>query len=167
MTSQNGAPSQEPDKFYRNVNLQSCMDAGLKVDASTIGWWMMQNEEAKAALRDPPPTLLSESLEGFARWLDAVRSGLKSVEGGAPPDLHIWAHATFDLPILDSAFRACGRKAPWRYWNCRDVRTIHDLAFPDQKEVPGRPTTRAHNALWDAWRQAIEVQICWRKINNE
>ena len=35
-----------------HVDLQACMNAGLRVDASTIMWWMTQSDDARAALVD-------------------------------------------------------------------------------------------------------------------
>jgi len=34
-------------EFYKVVDLQSCLDLGLKVEASTIYWWLMQSEAAR------------------------------------------------------------------------------------------------------------------------
>lgn len=39
-------------EFYVNVDLQSCMDLGLIVNASTIMWWLNQNEQARKDLTD-------------------------------------------------------------------------------------------------------------------
>ena len=39
-------------EFYVNVDLQSCMDLGLIVNASTVMWWLNQNEQARKDLTD-------------------------------------------------------------------------------------------------------------------
>ena len=36
------------DTYYRRVNLESSLQAGLKVDASTVNWWLNQDAAARA-----------------------------------------------------------------------------------------------------------------------
>ena len=38
------------DKFYANVHLQTSLDAGLKVDGSTVEWWLTQSENARESI---------------------------------------------------------------------------------------------------------------------
>lgn len=144
----------EPTYFYVNVDLKSCLAVGLKADADTIYWWLSQSDEARKALKDPPPIKLSVALGQLKQWLSVYKVQ------------HIWAHANFDLSILHTAYIKIGEhRVPWSYFNARDVRTIYALAFgPDT--VPGVPISGKHNALYDAVRQAIGVQTCWKKLND-
>lgn len=136
--------------FYCNVSLASSLKAGLEVDGSTVAWWLQQDEDARRRLFDPEPGTLKEALSRlqlFAKGCEVA-----------------WSHgATFDLVILNEAYRAIGSRAPWDFWNCRDTRTIYDLAYPAE-EVPSVPASRKHDALWDAWRQSIAVQQRYRKL---
>lgn len=68
----------------------------------------------------------------------------------------IWTHATFDIPQLAIAYKRLGMKHTWFYRNCRDLRTLYDLAG-------GRPHVEnhnPHNALADAVAQLEEVRLC-------
>lgn len=38
------------DSFYNVISLESSLDAGLNVDASTVMWWMGQSQDARIAL---------------------------------------------------------------------------------------------------------------------
>ena len=70
------------------------------------------------------------------------------------PDTLIWAHgASFDPPILESAYLAFKAKAPWKYSALRDTRTIYELA----NYYPDRTKGTHHNALDDAKNQALAV----------
>lgn len=144
-----GTEVREDKAFYRVINLQSCLDAGLKVDASTIYWWLGQSNPARAALQ--------------AGHID-LRPGLYQLSGWIGPltDVKIWSHgATFDLPILDMAYRAIGQAVPWRYWNCRDTRTILDLA---DLTIDKAASNVEHNAKTDAIDQAKWVQQAYAKL---
>lgn len=133
--------------FYRRVDIQSCLDAGLTVDASTIEWWMTQSNEARAAFDE----------KGIP--LRAALSQLSEIFDG--PEL-VWANGVnFDLPILENAYRACGLEAPWKFYNTRDYRTVKNM-FP--KEFYDRVRVGAvvaHNALDDVRAQAITLQAIW------
>ena len=37
--------------FYTNVDLQSCINLGLIINASTVMWWLKQNEQARKDMR--------------------------------------------------------------------------------------------------------------------
>jgi len=143
-----------PDKFYMNIDLPSCLNAGLTASGSTIYWWLNQQPAARAALCYPRPVPISSALNQFKLWLtqNAVT--------------HVWAHANFDLAILHTAFdKVHGTAVPWKYTNARDVRTIYDLAF-GPGGPPNVPSEQKHNALYDAIRQAIGVQLCYAQLKH-
>lgn len=128
-------------EFYATIDIRSCFDLGLKVDASTLVWWMGQGDAArKAAVAPGKP--VEEVLKDFAHWFGACGGEL------------IWCHgATFDAPVIEAAFRLAKREAPWKFWNVRDTRTIFDLTGV---KVPRAAGTH-HNALDDAKNQAAAV----------
>lgn len=131
-------------EFYRNVELQSCLDVGLTVDPETKAWWEKQSKEAQNSLLvEQRP--LKEVVSEFANWLKA--------KGGQ----RIWAQgATFDPPIWDAACTALGKQVPWKFWDVRDTRTAYDLYNFDPRSVVREGTH--HNALEDAKHQAVCVQ---------
>ncbi len=128
------------DRFYRQVNLQSSMAAGMECDASTVMWWMQQSEQARAAFKDDEKAKpLAEALIDFMGFCIA-----NDVAG-------MWGNgAAFDNAILSSAYRLCGVEQPWKFWNDKCYRTIKGL-YPDIRIV--RKGTH-HNALDDALSQA-------------
>lgn len=131
-------------EYYRNIDKQSCLDAGLKIDPETEAWWSSQGKEAQERLLVNPRPLREVVLE-FANWFLA--------KGGE----RIWCQgATFDAPVWEAASTAVGAKLPWKFWNVRDTRTLYDLYNFDPRSVKREGTH--HNALDDAKHQAICVQ---------
>jgi hypothetical protein len=127
------------DTFYAPVLLQSCTAVGLTIDAATVGWWFTQSEEARAAAFRPDAATLPEVLLAFSCWFAA--RGVKRP----------WCHgATFDVPLLDAAYKTCGMTSPWDFWSVRDTRTLYDLAGI----TVDRNSGVHHNALDDAKAQA-------------
>lgn len=125
--------------FYAPVLLESCIAVGLTIDPATVTWWMRQSDEARAAAFREEAAPLPKVLGDFADWFVANRA------------THPWCHgATFDVPLLEAAFKACGMSAPWEFWNVRDTRTLYDLAGVKVD----RAARTHHNALDDAINQA-------------
>lgn len=127
------------DQFYAPIQLGSCADVGLAIDPATVEWWMRQSDEARAAAFPTNAAPIWFVLVDFSMWF--VARGAK----------YPWCHgAGFDVPLLDAAFKACGMKSPWEFWNTRDTRTLYDLAGV---KVDRRGGTH-HHALDDAINQA-------------
>lgn len=111
-------------EFYERINLQSCLDAGLFVQGSTIYWWLEQGSQARTELCEPSDSIHNVLIK-FALFL-----------GGIGNDFQIWGNgACFEFGILGAAYHAIGKgeTLPWNYRNERDVRTLVSLA-PDIKE---------------------------------
>lgn len=136
--------------FYRNVDAQSCIDAGLRVDGSTIMWWFTKEDEARKALSDPKPEPLGQVLAAFSSWYKSHAVRYKTA---------VWSHgATFDIPIISEAYARIGHKAPWEFWDCNDTRTIFRLAGV---KLPNADTRGGgHNSLNDSIAQAEHLQRC-------
>lgn len=143
-------PIAEEDMFYQVVTLESCMDVGLRTNASTIKWWMEQSEEAKAIFKDESAMHLGNALDAFTEWW------------GARPD-EIWGNsAAFDCGILKDAYKVCKREAPWPFWKERCYRTLKSL--PVAKDVPMNRTGTHHNALDDAYSQAMHLREIYKAL---
>lgn len=138
--------------FYANVSLQSCTDLGLTIDPGTAGWWMEQSDEARQAAFRADAAPLHDVLLDFHTWLSDQRA------------THPWCHgASFDVPILEAAFKACRLEVPWEFWNVRDTRTLYDLAGVKVD----RSTGTHHNALDDAKAQAEAAVKALNILNPE
>lgn len=126
-------------EFYVNVDPQSCVDAGMKMDVSTVMWWMGQSDEARAAFKKPSVPL-EAALVMFKDWY--------------PQAAALWGNgATFDNVILSNAYNAAGIGRPWHFTKDRCYRTLKALR-PDIKQ--DRVGTH-HNALDDAKFQALHA----------
>lgn len=141
------------EKFYIEINQNSCTQVGLTVLDSTLDFWNGQPEEAKGVLRRTAGgggNTLAFALHEFEMWL-------KSLE----EEYEIWAcGAAFDPPILEHAYHLLASDAPWKFWNVRCYRTLKGL-FPQHK------FTRAgthHNALDDAISQAEHAMAILRAV---
>jgi len=149
-------PSAEPgtlgSRFYAVVDLHSCQEWGLHIDASTVAWWMRQSDAARAVITSPDETRqsMTEALFDLRSFMDGFNE--------AP----IWANgASFDFPILAEAYRLSGTARPWHFRNERDYRTLKAL-WPDVPQ-PQRSGTH-HNALDDAIHQATHLQMIWKEM---
>ena len=88
-----------------------------------------------------------------------IREGLGRLGAELQPAETIWAKpASFELPILEDAYRQFGMQVPWnpRKWRC--AYTLSKLGVPWSAEPGPVPfdivSLRKHNALYDATVQA-------------
>lgn len=130
--------------FDRNIDQDSCIGAGLHMEADAVAWWQRQSAEVEAALL-VAPHLLAEVVEDFHRWFK---------EQGAT---ELWCHgANFDEPLWRAAAYAVNQVPPWKYWNVRCTRTLYAATGFDPKSVPR--IGLHHSALDDALTQVHCVQ---------
>lgn len=154
--------------FERTVTIESNLRLGRTVDGPTIAWWLGQSAEARRAITEDAVNL-GKALNEFRSWL----------LDGAQTEIVIWSHgAAFDVPILESAWRACRRAPvpladgflseipeppPWDYRAARDTRTLFWIAETLAGwQKPVRET--AHTALADAIAQAEDVRSAYAAI---
>ena len=130
-------------KFYAEINLQSAIDCGGLVDASTIVWWLKQSDDARRAFEnnDSAPHI-TVALGEFAKWY-------KEIEGG-----EVWGNGTmFDNTILGNAYKNCDLETPWKFWNDKCYRTVKGMHEDIKLERIGV----YHNAVDDAESQALHL----------
>lgn len=131
------------DRFYCTVDLQSCLHAGLVIDASTVMWWMRQNDEARNALQYPG-YMLPDALTALKRWLHGIDNR---------NDYCVWGNgADFDNAIIACAYAAVGAPLPWDFWRNRCYRTMKSMS---SMQIERRGTH--YNALDDAESQALHL----------
>ena len=127
--------------FYEVVDLQSSVDCGMTIDASTVMWWLKQSDSARSAITDANNVLsLTVALRRFSAWMgdDAV----------------VWGNGSdFDNVILSNAYKCCDLKQPWKYHNNRCYRTLKNL-YPD---ITLDRQGVHHHALDDASYQALHL----------
>lgn len=133
------------EEFYTVVDVESCQDAGLSIDADTLDWWLGQDEAAREVLRGGVE--LRKALESFSRWFADAEE--------------LWANPpAFDCMILGAAYDAVEITRPWEYYEQRDARTVRKLPCAVGVEMDGVE----HNALDDATHQAREVAGTLRRL---
>jgi len=129
-------------EFYLNIELASCLRAGLKVDDDTVNWWKRFPEAEK--LLNTDPVELMTAAEAFHQFFNSV---------GA---IYIWSHgSSFDIVLWEEACRKIGVKVPWKYSSLRDTRTWYAAHKFKTSDIPFTGTP--HHALDDAKHQAICV----------
>lgn len=139
--------------FYTTVDAQSCVDIGLRMDVSTVMWWMKQSNEARAAF-DLPGERINNALHYFSAYI-AETAGDKA---------EVWGNgATFDNVILANAYEEAGMKKPWKYWADRCYRTMKNM-YP---QITAEDVGTAHNALDDAMYQALHMVKILTHIKGE
>lgn len=126
------------DTFYQKVDLQSSIDNGGRIDASTIEFWMKQSEAARLEMCAPG--------EHIAVALGKMLVFLRDCEARYG-EVRVWGKgAIFDIGLLEAALEAMGLEFPWKFYNVQCFRTINDL-FP---EIEYDPPAIKHHALEDA-----------------
>lgn len=137
------------EEFHVKVNIESCTEAGLKMDASTITWWLAQSDAARISTFGGGTELLPNALGMFSDFLRKSDDIKK---------LRIWGNGSdFDNVILGNAYKALGYQVPWSYGKNRCFRTVNNLVHPSSIIMPQREGTH-HNALDDAKHQARVLQ---------
>ena len=131
------------DTFYLNVDLQSAVTTGARIDPSTVMWWLKQSDEARAAF-DTKGVDLVTALDRLDAWFDMQVDGCEGVWGNG---------ASFDNTILSESYKRLGFNPPWPFWKDRCYRTMKSM-FPD---VEMDRSGTHHNALDDARSQALHL----------
>ena len=133
------------DTFYIRIKIDSCVQSGLYIEASTEKWWSEQDEDVNfEALKNPDRVTLKVALTKFKNWF------------GNRGRTKIWGNgSSFDCTILGEAYKRIGLVAPWKFWLERDLRTIMDLGDVKMCDLP---QYQKHHALYDCYRQIIGFQ---------
>lgn len=136
------------EKFYMRVDKDSCIEYGLHVDQETVKWWKKQDKSIQEEIFGKPRDSLKTTLTNFSQWYGNCTG--------------IWSHgASFDIPILEESYAACGMEVPWKYWDIKDTRTLYDIAGIKKTDLP---TEKLHHPLYDCWRQIWGVKEGMKRI---
>lgn len=131
--------------YYARVTLES--QENRAIDDDTIAWWATQPAEVRdEAFNEEGRVPLDEALDGLGKLIWHSK--------------FIWAQGpTYDMNILEHAYKSYRKTLPWKYFMVRDSRTIFSC-WPDQ---PIPPTT--HHALEDCRRQIGMLQNTLKYLN--
>lgn len=117
------------------------LENGRVVDESTLKWWLLQSDNARASIAN-----------ATCPWsLCAAEADLTALCERSDT---VWCcGANFDLPILESLFEAAPLiGTPWAYKQTRDYLTLRHEA--ERLGFIPKSNTNAHNAEADARYQA-------------
>ena len=139
--------------FHEAIDLKSAIGHGLKMDPSTVLWWLEQSQNAQMALVHKV-----KGASSLATTLGAFRGFLQRVS----PDVKVWGNgADFDLALLQDAYESIGSEKPWKYNASRCYRTLlAEFGRPEDKVAP----ELAHDALADAIAQAKTAQNIFARL---
>lgn len=137
-------------EFYEVISMKSCAKVGLVSDPSTLAWWDKQDIEARTVIAQAQSAKTSKPittvLKDFKAWYQE-----HSVEKA---NRWVWGNgASFDAPILEATYEACGLIAPWEFWGNMCYRSLKNLHPEIKREREGTH----HNALDDAKYQALHL----------
>ena len=131
--------------YYARVSLESQPDRAI--DDGTIEWWATQPAVVRdEAFSEDNRIPLDQALDELGKliWHSKL----------------IWAQGpTYDMNILEHAYKSYHKPLPWKYFQVRDSRTVFSL-WPDQ---PIPPTS--HHALEDCHRQIGMLQNTLKYLN--
>jgi hypothetical protein len=121
--------------FYARVDPDSQPDRNI--EQSTIDWWATQPQQAQEeAFGTEGRVSLEQALTDLGKLIWHSK--------------RVWANGpTFDMNILEHAYKSYNMALPWQYYNVRDARTIYSL-WPDLQKYPA-----SHHALEDCRRQIL------------
>ena len=127
-----------PQDYYARVDIDS--QPNREVDNATVEWWATQPQEAQdEAFGEEGRISLKQALEELSKL--CFHCNLT------------WANGTtFDMVILENAYKQEQLPLPWRFWNVRDARTVYSL-YPDLPKPKA-----SHHALEDCKRQIDLLQ---------
>ena len=131
--------------YYARVTLES--QENRSIQQSTIDWWATQPAVARdEAFNEEGRIPLDQALTELGRLIWH--------------SMRVWAQGpTYDMNILEHAYKSYKKPLPWKYYMVRDSRTVFSL-WPDQ---PIPPTS--HHALEDCRRQIGMLQRTLQHLN--
>ena len=120
-------------KYYARITLES--QENRSIQQSTIDWWATQPAAARdEAFNEEGRIPLDQALDELGKLIWKSK--------------RVWAQGpTYDMNILEHAYKSYDKSIPWQFYAVRDSRTVFGL-WPN---LPKPPTS--HHALEDCRRQ--------------
>jgi hypothetical protein len=123
--------------YYARITLES--QENRRIQDDTLAWWATQPEAQQEAFAEDNRIPLDQALDELYRL--------------AWQHDYIWAQGpTYDINILEHAYKSYNKTQPWQFYRIRDSRTVLSL-------WPGRPVPpTSHHALEDTRKQIDILQ---------
>lgn len=137
----------------------------LKVDGSTLKWWLNTNKELLTDLLNKGEESSEELLTKFHTWVGSLTPDTK--------DIYLWGNGIlFDNKMIQEQFINLGLNYPIFFRNDRDVRTLVDLAGKklgitekELKEKFNDETLVKHDAFDDVKYQINLAVSCYNLLS--
>jgi len=134
-------------QYYARITLES--QENRSIQQGTIDWWAAQPAAARdEAFNETGRIPLDQALAELGKLIWKSK--------------RIWAQGpTYDMNILEHAYKSYDKPIPWQFYAVRDSRTVFGL-WPN---LPKPPTS--HHALEDCCRQICLLQetLKYLKVN--
>ena len=132
-------------QYYARVTLES--QENRSIQQGTIDWWATQPAPARdEAFNEEGRVDLDQALDQLGKLIWHAK--------------RVWAQGpTYDMNILEHAYKSYGKPIPWQFYAVRDSRTVFSL----YKDLPKPPTS--HHALEDCRRQIDLLQTTLKHLN--
>jgi hypothetical protein len=123
--------------YYARITLES--QENRRIQDDTLAWWATQPEAQLEAFAEDNRVPLDQALDELYKL--------------AWQHDYIWAQGpTYDINILEHAYKSYNKTQPWQFYRIRDSRTVLSL-------WPGRPVPpTSHHALEDTRKQINILQ---------
>lgn len=139
----------------------------LKVDGSTLKWWLHTDKELLQQLLTSGVYSSEEVLHKFYTWLHSLTGDMR--------DVYLWGNGIiFDNKMIQYQLEDLGLEYPIYYKNDRDVRTLLELASIktglSEKEIKNKfndESLREHDALDDVIYQINLAVYCFNVLTEE
>ena len=130
--------------YYARITLES--QEIRRIQDDTLAWWATQPEAQAEAFAEDNRIPLDQALDELYRL--------------AWQHDYIWAQGpTYDINILEHAYKSYNKTQPWQFYRIRDSRTVLSL-------WPGRPVPpTSHHALEDTRKQINILQQTLKHLN--
>ena len=133
------------ETFTVNIDSGESKIFNTHIDINTLLWWSERPVEIRRGWQTDKVGLI-EALTKLNNFLDEKTN--------------TWCNGgSFDFPILDYSFKACGLTKKWKYWDEIDVRSIS--TFLDYK----LPKGNTHNALEDCKHQTGHLLRLFKEMS--
>ena len=130
--------------YYARITLES--QENRRIQDDTLAWWATQPEAQAEAFAEDNRIPLEQALDELYKL--------------AWQHDYIWAQGpTYNINILENAYKSYSKLQPWKFYRVRDSRTV--LSLWPERPVP--PTS--HHALEDTRKQIDILQQTLKHLN--
>lgn len=149
------------DSFHLRPDPVEQTRSGRVVDYSTVKWWTQQDQSARDYFNKDSDTTLLVALTRIRRHFNQYL--IPTLNNGN--NVRVWGNGpTFDISILEHAFRQHNVAVPWNYGDVRCVRTITDFNPKVKEKYKSNFNGTMHNPIDDCISQIGYISEIVREI---